>query len=197
MGESYFSQTDHQTQVRFVIDPSYVALAKDLGSLSSSSHALAHKIKDRIRVKLTSDRFSLNKIQIYAPVLGMLSRESRHEIFGFWQRDFTKPFMLKSVINSYSLQKKNPHRFKNKKKLSRCILDEHTCNWFHIYFITLSGSYVRSLFSKSKPASDRVGEPVNEVAGNFLRNRLYLKEQASGKKHDITTMQSRKNKRNH
>lgn len=94
-------------------------------------------------------------------------------------------------------RKKIPTDSKIKKKLSRCILDEHTCNWFHIYFITLSGSYVRSLFSKSKPASDRVGEPVNEVAGNFLRNRLYLKEQASGKKHDITTMQSRKNKRNH
>lgn len=121
----------------------------------------------------------------------MLSRESRHEIFGFWQRDFTKPFMLKSSINSYSLWKKKSPQIQKSKKLSRCILNEHTC---HIYFITLSGSYVRSLFSKSKPASDRVGEPVNEVAGNFLRNRLYLKEQASGKKHDITTMQSRKKK---
>lgn len=61
--EPYFSQTDHQTLVRFVLDPSYVALPKDQGSLSSSSHALAHKIKvrDRIKVKLTSDRFTLNK----------------------------------------------------------------------------------------------------------------------------------------
>jgi hypothetical protein len=56
--------------------------------------------------------------------------------------------------------------------------------------ILLSGSYVRSLFSKSNPASDRTGAPVNEVAGNFLRNRLYLKVQVSGEKSDITTMKT-------
>lgn len=41
--------------------------------------------------------------------------------------------------------------------------------------ITLSGSYVNSEFNKSKPASDKTGDPVKDVAGNFLRNRLYLK----------------------
>ena len=40
---------------------------------------------------------------------------------------------------------------------------------------TFSGSYVSSLFKKSNPASERTGVPVNDVAGNFLRNRLYLK----------------------
>jgi hypothetical protein len=31
------------------------------------------------------------------------------------------------------------------------------------------------LFNKSNPESERTGDPVNDVAGNFLRRRLYLK----------------------
>jgi len=38
-GVLYFSQTDRQTQVRFALIPSYVALPKDQGSLPFSSHA--------------------------------------------------------------------------------------------------------------------------------------------------------------
>jgi len=31
------------------------------------------------------------------------------------------------------------------------------------------------LFNKSNPESERTGDPVNDVAGNFFRRRLYLK----------------------
>lgn len=41
---------------------------------------------------------------------------------------------------------------------------------------TFSGSYVRSLFKRSNPASESTGDPVKDVAGNFLLNRLYLKQ---------------------
>lgn len=41
---------------------------------------------------------------------------------------------------------------------------------------TFSGSYVRSLFRRSNPESESTGDPVKDVAGNFLRSRLYLKQ---------------------
>lgn len=43
------------------------------------------------------------------------------------------------------------------------------------YKNTFAGSYVRSLFKRSNPASESTGDPVKDVAGNFLRNILYLK----------------------
>ena len=56
----------------------------------------------------------------------------------------------------------------------------------HSIKITFSGSYVRSLFNKSKPASDRVGRPENDVGGNFSRSLLYLQEKGSNLLNDKT-----------
>ena len=48
-------------------------------------------------------------------------------------------------------------------------------------YITVSGSYVSILFSRSNPASDKVSPPVKDTAGNFSLNLLYLKDTIEGK----------------
>ena len=48
-------------------------------------------------------------------------------------------------------------------------------------YITVSGSYVSILFSRSNPASDKVNPPVKDTAGNFSLNLLYLKDRVEGK----------------
>jgi hypothetical protein len=43
--------------------------------------------------------------------------------------------------------------------------------------LTLSGSYVSRLFNRSKPASDRIGRPEKDAAGNLSLSLLYLRGQ--------------------
>ena len=111
----------------------------------------------------------MHVVAIKIPVLSMLSRKSGHEIFCLGKRDFTKPLMIQSSISSNSLNKILRTLISNYNNSSIPI--DETGNK-----LTFSGSYVRSLFNKSNPASVRTGDPVNEVAGNFLRKRLYLKQ---------------------
>lgn len=86
--------------------------------------------------------------------------------------------MVKSILSSYSLCILPKTRLGlinwgggGKEGITSIILQSEL-NIVH----TFSGSYVRSLFNKSKPASERTGDPVKDVAGNFFLSILYLKQ---------------------
>lgn len=79
--------------------------------------------------------------------------------------------MVKSILSSYSLCIL-PKTILGLINWGTSIILQSELNIVH----TFSGSYVRSLFNKSKPASERTGDPVKDVAGNFFLSILYLKQ---------------------
>lgn len=101
----------------------------------------------------------------------MVSRKSRHKLLRLWKRNFVEPFMVESFSSSDPL-----HSFHIHDQIRR----RNSVFWkmksTHVIKYTFWGSYVRSLFKRSNPASESTGDPVKDVAGNFLLNRLYLKQ---------------------
>lgn len=112
-----------------------------------------------------------NPCQEKIPVLRMVGGKCRHKLLRLRKRNFAEPFMIESFFSSDPL-----HGFSHSRsdiRTGKLNLQEVISN--NVIDNTFSGSYVRSLFKRSNPASESTGDPVKDVAGNFLRNRLYLK----------------------